>query len=178
MFKKEKAIATAAYLLKLQNNLCDKYWLAKVMYYVERESLIKNGQALFSDQLYSIPYGPVVSEVNDGIDLCEYDAKTIWNFFFTLKGKIVELIKDADYSLLSSFERKIIESAYQKFKGWSFDQLHDFFSKLPEYKNTNSREIISYEEILAAEGYDPSSIQQLVNEIYYINKLESNLHCA
>ena len=97
MFNEQKAISVAAYLLKLQNNKSDKYWLAKVMYYIERESLLKNGKPLFGDQLFSLPYGPIVSSVNDGIDLCEYPGESTWNEYFKLRGKIVELLKDADY---------------------------------------------------------------------------------
>lgn len=39
MFNEQKAISVSIYLLKLHNNKSFKYWLAKVMYYVERESL-------------------------------------------------------------------------------------------------------------------------------------------
>jgi hypothetical protein len=178
MFNEEKAIASAAYLLKLQCNISDKYWLAKVMYYVERESLLKNGQPLFSDQLYSIPYGPIASAVNDGIDLCAYPADSSWSKFFSLKDIKVNLIQDADYSVLSPFEKNLIKEAYQKFKGWDFNKLHDFFSKLPEYKETNSRETISYEEIFAAGGYDSKTTDEALKEISYIQSLESSLNSA
>lgn len=178
MFNENKAITAAAYLLKLQNNKSDKYWLAKVMYYIERESLLKNGQPLFADQLYSIPYGPIASSVNDGIDLCAYQTESEWNKYFSLKNTRVTLLKDADYSTLSLFEKKLIENAFAKFKGWSFKRLHDFFSKLPEYKDTNSRENISYSDILSAEGYDPKTVVEILNELSYFHNLESTLNCA
>jgi len=43
----------------------DRYWLCKVMYFIERRSLIESGQPMFFGKLFSLPYGPIVSEVND-----------------------------------------------------------------------------------------------------------------
>ena len=60
-FNEEKAIAVASFLLNLSNNTSDKYWFNKVMYYIERQSLIKTGQPMFNDSLFSIKYGPIVS---------------------------------------------------------------------------------------------------------------------
>ena len=177
-FNEEKAIAVAAYLVNLQGKSSDKYWLAKVMYFVEREALIKNGQPMFFDQLYSVPYGPIASAVNDGIDLCSYPADSKWNQYFSLSNNTVMLIKDPDYSTLSLFEKKLIENTFQKFKGWSFNALHDYFRKLPEYKQTNSRMPIEYDEILSAAGFDPETIKETLEEISYINCLEGTLHCA
>ena len=51
-FNEEKAIATASLLLKLSGGQCDKYWLNKVMYFVERESIISTGQPIFFDRLF------------------------------------------------------------------------------------------------------------------------------
>lgn len=177
-YKEEKALAVVSKLLVLSGNKCDKYWLSKLMYYIERLSLIKGGKPLFCDRLYSIPYGPIVSSVNDGINLTAYPADSPWTKLFSLDGKLVTLKEEADYSVLSPFEIGLIEESYNKFKGWDFDHLHEFFKNLPEYKNTTSREEINYEEILSAEGFDPQSVKDTINEIYYFDLLESSLDCA
>lgn len=178
IFNEEKAIAVASYLINLQGKVSDKYWFAKVMYYIERESLIKNGQPIFFDQLYSIPFGPIVSSINDSIELCSYPTESKWHQFFSLSNNTITLLKEADYSILSPFERNLIETSYQKFKGWGFAALHDFFKRLPEYRLTKSRITINYDEILGSEGYDPETIEETLQEISYINSLESALHCA
>lgn len=177
-FKNQKALAVASYLLSLQGNKSDKYWMAKVMYYVERESLIKNGQPLFYDDLFSLPYGPIVSSVNDNIDLCSYPVETEWNEHFNLIGNDVTLEKEADYSILSAFEKRIIKEAQEKFFGWGFDKLHKFFESLPEYKKTKGRIPISYIDILSSEGLKKEVIEETLGELNYINQLESSLHCA
>lgn len=176
-YKEEKAIAVASKLLVFSGNNCDKYWLNKVMYFIERHSLIKGGKPIFFDRMYSIPYGPIVSSVNDGIDLTAYPVKSPWTNHFSLNGNLITLKKEADYSLLSPFEIGIIEEAYNKFKGWDFNRLHEFFENLPEFKKTTSREEIQYDEILSAEGFDPKSVEDTINEIAYIDLLESSLHC-
>ena len=177
-FNDEKAIAVAAYLIKLQGNRCDKYWLAKVMYYVERESLIKNGQPLFFDELYSLPLGPIVSSVNDNIDSCSYPAESIWNHYFSLSNNEVAILNEPDYSIISTFEKNIIVEAYKKFRGWGFKSLHNYFEKLPEYKKTKGRIPIYYGEILSKVGYDEKAVTDTLEEISYITELESTLHCA
>jgi hypothetical protein len=177
-YNEEKAVAAASMLLRLSGGHCDKYWLNKVMYYIERQSLVESGQPLFFDRLYSAPYGPIVSAVNDGIDLAAYPVESRWNRHFRLEGKIVSLIKEADYSILSPFEEDLIKESFDKFKGWSFDRLKKYFHSLPENKETDSREDINYSEILKAEGFDQESIKEALDEISYLTVIESVLHCA
>lgn len=177
-YNNEKAIAVAAYLISLQDNKTDKYWFAKVMYYIERESLIRNGQPIFFDDLYSIPYGPIASSINDNMETCSYPAQTIWNEYFSLSNNTLTLLKDADYSIISTFEKEIIENSFQKFKGWGFNTLHDFFSSLPEYKKTIGRIEITYDEILSGEGFNTETIKETLDEMSYAAYLEDALHCA
>jgi hypothetical protein len=177
-FKEEKAIAVAAMLLRLSGGSCDKYWLNKLLYYVERQSLVKSGQPIFFDHLFSLPYGPIASAVMDGIESSEYPGDTPWAKHFTLRGKRVILIEDSDDSILSPFEEKLIEDAYDKFKGWKFQRLLSFFHSLPENKKTQSREEINYSEILQAAGFDPESIEKTLKEMSYLSYLENTFNCA
>ena len=67
-FRTDKAIAALTYLLELSGGKQDKYWLNMVMYYIERESILRYGDPMFYDDLCSTPYGPVASSVSDGIN--------------------------------------------------------------------------------------------------------------
>lgn len=178
-FKEEKAIAAASLLLHLSDNKCDKYWLNKVMYYIERESLLLTGQPMFNDSLYSVKYGPIVSAVNDAIDNTAYPFDSEWNEHFVLENNtIVRLVKESNLDSLSENEEKIIKDAFQKFKGWSFPQLRDFFHKLPEHKETTSRIDIEYEEILRNSGVDEESIKDSLETISYFKFLENSIDCG
>lgn len=176
-FKEEKAIAAASLLLRLSNHQCDKYWLNKVMYYIERQSLVLTGQPLFNDSLYSIPYGPIASAVNDAIDNTAYPFDSEWNKHFALENNTVRLIKEANDDSLSEDEEAIIVAAYNQFKGWSFSQLKEYFHNLPEHKDTTSRIDIEYAEILRSSGIDEESIKDSLETISYFNFLDNAIHC-
>jgi len=176
-FKEEKAIAVASFLLKLSNNTCDKYWLNKVMYYIERQSLVLTGQPMFNDSLFSIQYGPILSIVNDSIDNTAYPFDNEWNKHFSLEGHTIRLKKEASYDSLSEFEEKLIREIHKKFEGWDFNRMNDFFHHLPEYKNTTSRVDIEYDEILKKEGIDEESIQDALETISYFNNLKNSINC-
>ena len=176
-FKEEKAIAAASFLLSLSKNESDKYWLNKVMYYIERQSLVLTGQPMFNDSLFSIEYGPIVSNVNDAIDNTAYPFDNEWNDHFRVEGNTVRLIKEANYDSLSEFEENLIKDIYKKFKGWNFSRLKKFFHSLPEYKNTISRVDIEYDEILKKSGIDEKSIKDALETISYFNILEDSIHC-
>lgn len=177
-FNEEKAIAALSYYLELSGGKADKYWLNKVMYYSEREYLIRTGQPLFFDDLYSMPFGPVVSNINDGIDMTLYENETNWNNYFQLKNKTLLLKTSADYDVFSEFELAMLQELFSKFEGWSFDQLKKFFHDLPEYRETQSRISIQPEEILKGNGYNKIEIQEALNEIAYFNQLKGALNCV
>ena len=177
-YREEKAIAIAAMFLNLSGGVCDKYWLNKVMYYVERQSLVKSGQPLYFDKLYSIPWGPVVSIVKDGIDSAKPDSGSPWSAYFILKNNKIYLKADPSYSCLSEFDEDLIREVFAQFKGWDFNRLQAYFHNLPEYKETNSRVDINYEDILEAEGFNKEDIQETLQEISYLSFLETSLHCV
>ncbi len=140
------------------------------MYYIERESLIRSGQPMFFDDLYSIKLGPIVSIINDQIDQTSYPMKDWeWTKHIKLDGNSVKLISEADESVLSPFEEEIIIEAYTKFKGWSFGKLKRYFHSLKEYQETNSRIPIKYEYILRAAGFTNGEIEEGLSEISYLN---------
>lgn len=176
-FREDKAVAIIASFLKLTEGRCDKYWLNKVMYYVERQSLIFAGQPMFFDELYSAPYGPIVSNVNDGIDLSEYPSTSTWSTHFRLTDKTISLETEPDLSVLSDFEIDLIKSTSEKFKDKSFNEMHEIFRNLPEHMETKSRVPIQYETILAAEGFTQDNIKDTIEELSYIHYLESTLSC-
>ena len=177
-FQEEKAIAVATRFLSLSGGKCNKYWLNKLMYYVERESLVETGQPIFFDAMFSLPYGPIVSAVNDGIDSTQYQDGSEWKKNLVVDKKNVTLIKDGDYDLLSDFEEGIIRSAFEKFKGWGFDRLNSFFHNLPEHIETDSSIELPYSYVLTKSGVDKKTIDEAIEELLYVSRLESKLDCA
>ncbi len=177
LYNDKKALAATTYLLGLSNGKCDKYWLNKVLYYIERQSLVLSGQPMFFDELYSVKYGPIVSIINDQIDQTSYPVKDwVWSKHIRLEGNVVTLLSRADESVLSPFEEQIITDAYGKFKGWNFGKLRNYFHALKEHRDTESRVPITYDEILQAEGFTEAEIEESISEIEYfetVNKIFS-----
>jgi hypothetical protein len=177
MYREDKAVAVVATFLYLSNGQCDKYWLNKVMYYVERQSLLLAGQPMFFDDLFSAPYGPIASNVNDGIDLASYPSKSIWSKCFRLENNNLKLEKTPDLEVLSDFEIELINSTFEKFKGKNFNEMHKFFRGFPEHTETNSRIAISYESILSAGGLPEEIIKETIEDISYLQFIEGSLTC-
>ncbi len=177
-FKEEKAIAAVSLLLNLSKNKCDKYWLNKVMYYLERQSLVLTGQPMFNDSLFSVKYGPIVSAINDAIDNTAYPFENEWSKHFSLEDNTIRLLHESSYDSLSDSEEMLIKDAYKKFGGWGFTQLKEYFHNLPEHKETTSRIDIEYIEILRSSGVDEESIQDALETIDYFNLLETTIDCG
>ena len=171
-FREDKAIAAAAELIMLSEGQCDKYWLNKIMYYIERISLVDSGQPVFFDTLFSVKFGPIVSAINDGIDASAYPYDSPWSKYFHLSGNSVSLKESPDTSILSPYEEELISAAFEKFKGQNFSQLRNYFHKLPEFQNTETREEIHYRDIFSTEGLSEHEIQETVNEISYLASIE------
>jgi len=175
MYSEEKAVAVVATFLNFCNGQCDKYWLNKVMYYVERQSLLLTGQPMFFDDLYSAPYGPYVSNVNDGINLAAYPSKSIWSKCFRLDGNNLKLQKTPDITVLSDFEIELIKSTYEKFKGKDFNEMHRAFRSFPEHTEAKSRVEIGYKTVLAAGGLPEEIIEETIKDLSYLQSIECSL---
>ena len=174
-FREDKAIAAVAELVMLSEGLCDKYWLNKIMYYIERTSLINSGQPVFFDTLFSVKYGPIVSAINDGIDASAYPYDSPWSKYISLSGNSVSLKEIPDTSVLSPYEEELISAAFEQFKGWDFEQLRNYFHNLPEFQNTETREEIHYPDIFSKEGLSDREIKETMDEISYLCFVEEKL---
>lgn len=184
LFIEKRAVQAAAIFAKLSGNKIDKYKLCKMMYYLERQSIIKTGQPLFFDKLFSAPFGPVSSEINHGIDTVvppkqenyNWDEKNQieWVDHFKKTGKhSLMMIEDPGDDELSEFTINLIKEIHEKFRNFSFKAMQNFFHNLPEYKDTNSRIPITYADILQAEDFSDLEIKAIESEINYYSQLAS-----
>jgi len=184
-FNEKRAAQAAAVFARLEGGTIDKYKLAKLMYYLERETIIRTGQPLFHADLCSIPRGPVASEVNDGIDAIipktnrsrnyEQGRHPAWEDHFIRKGKqALHHTSDPGDDELSIADINLINEIHEKFKNWTFDELSDFFHSLPEYEETDSSLPIHFTTILRVTGASEEEIEELKEEYdYYLGVIAS-----
>jgi len=178
-FREGKAVAALSRVLEMKGGKADKYWLCKVMYFIERRSLIESGQPMFFGRLFSLPYGPIVSEVNDLLKISkDSDIPLLTGKFFQINGNIVTLLNPPDYSCLSEFDEEIIEKEFLEHQEDDFNNIAGFSHKLPEFESTDSHKKIAYESILRGSGATEEEINETLEEIYYLGSLEATLDCA
>jgi len=178
-FREDKALAALSKLLEMKGGEADRYWLCKVMYFIERRSLIESGQPMFFGKLYSLPYGPIVSEVNDLLKKStDSSIPSTWENYLEIIGNTVKLIATPDQSCLSRFDEEVILKEFSEHQEENFNDLANFSHKLFEYESTDSHKIIRYEKILKDSGATEEEIKETIEEIYYLGSLEASLNCA
>lgn len=149
-YDSEKALAVLTYILRLLGDRGDKHQLIKMMYWIERISIIETGFPVFFDQVYSLPYGPILSQTLDNINSSNSETSPWYGFIRTDGRMNVILVKEGDFDELSEYDETKIKETVEKFKDTCFSDRTDFFHALPEYTkvSTGERADISYRVIL------------------------------
>jgi hypothetical protein len=184
LYNEKRAAQAAAFFTKRAGGRINKYRLCKMMYYLERQTILKTGQPLFFDDLYSAPLGPVASEVNHGIDAVippkgnekknNEGKHPEWEKHFDRKGKYdLVLTEDPGDNELSVFNINMIYEIDELFEKFTWEELKRFFHDLPEYEKTDSNIPISMTDILEAEGFSRDEIEDLQSDYLYYRQLAS-----
>jgi hypothetical protein len=180
-FFEDKAIAVLSFLCSISGNKLNHYKAAKLMYLFDRETLLETGEPAFYGKYYSLPAGPIVSEVNNAIKSClpdELDTDYDWKAYFTLDQERHLLSQKNPntiyYSgLLNGEDEKRLTTLYKKFKNNdSFTQIKDFMHALPEnieLQEGERRIPLTYRHILEKNGFSSAQIEELLSEIAYEN---------
>ena len=167
-----KALQVLSSFVKLAGGKIDKYLAAKLMYLFEREMLLRTGTPSLFGRLCSIPYGPIISEINDAVDSTDIFAlpnqDNLWQRYFSLNGKFLTSTTDnPGDELLSEFEDELIEELFSKFSHYRFGDLIKYTHNLPEHTETASCIDISYTDFFRKNGYSEEESEELIQEISY-----------
>jgi len=86
LYNDKKALQVLNSFVVLAGGNIDKYLAVKLMYLFEREMLLRTGTPSLFGRLCSIPFGPIISEINDAVDSTEISAlpyhDNIWQKHF------------------------------------------------------------------------------------------------
>lgn len=172
LYDDRKALQVLSSFVRLASGKIDKYLAVKLMYLFEREMLLRTGTPSLFGRLCSIPFGPIVSEINDAVDSTDISAlpcrDNIWQQFFSLKGNELSSTSETPGSeLLSEFEEDLTAELFTKFKDYSFGKLKDYTHTLPEHTETNSCIDISYYDFFVKNGFSKDESEKLIQEIGY-----------
>ena len=141
----------------------DYYSLVKLIYLADREQVKLKGRTITGDDLYSLPWGPVVSNVLDAV---RKDASDKWTAHIKTEKALKRstLVVDAPPSSLSKSDLKAIEAVWEKFGHLDGPQLMDYTHRLPEYTDTDGRVPISLEDVARGVGRTEDDIDSILDE--------------
>lgn len=143
-------------------------WLSKLIYLVERQSLVRSGRRFTSDRMYSMKHGPVTSTA---LKLMrhrgDFREGSYWDRYISppKNGRTVHLknaAKKPPRNWLSDFELDLAKEVSDMYKRYSRRILYKLVHALPEYTETTARVPIDPAEILRAEGLSEETIEEIL----------------
>jgi uncharacterized phage-associated protein len=166
-FDKEKAAQVAAQFLALRGGQMSYLKLLKMLYMVERRSLIEWGYQVTGDSFYSMDKGPVLSRVLNLIR--NYDAETTWAHYISEPDLNYEVSLQQEHppvGRLSAAEERLIREIFQQFGDHDRWGLVEVTHTFPEWRNPGGSSIpITIPEILAAGEVPDDEIRAITAEI-------------
>jgi uncharacterized phage-associated protein len=165
-FKERKAAQAAAYILAKHHDRLNYMKLIKLLYLADRESLIDRGKPITGARMVSMPYGPVLSEILNLINLGRrYEEPSPWFEYISSPDgyDVCRVVNaDAEYDELSDHERQILETVDTTFGRMNKWSLVDWTHELPEWHDPQGSSLpIDPAEILRAEGRSERDIQRI-----------------
>jgi len=175
-FNERKATQVAARFLKAAGRKMPYMSLLKLMYFTDREALMRFGAPVTNDNYYSLDHGPILSRVKNLI-VDEQPERSFWDRHISrpLPDYMIELIDEAGNDQLSKAEERLIDEVYAK--NWTHDrwELSRISHELPEWENPHGSSIpIELEDILTkAGGLDRDESEALVSELKGLRRMQA-----
>lgn len=176
-FDIDKAIAAVTFLLQREGGELNMFLSVKMLYLADKEALIHWGKPITGDSFYSLPKGPILSEIyNLFKGRGRPENQEIWDSYFTeLVNNTIRPLREGEVGLLSEREAEVLESARSKIHEvapWTVAKwLHE---TCPEWKDPHgSSTPIDPNIILRNAGKTEEEIRQIEesNETVRIAKL-------
>jgi hypothetical protein len=173
-FDEPKTTQMAALLLKLRGTRRMHYLkLMKLMYLIDRESLLRWGWSMTGDKYVSMEHGLVLSNTLNLITQ-ERFGRSYWKEFISapLGDYEVQAVKDPNDDELSQAEIELINEVYGKFGHWNRWRLRDYTHDLPEYIETESSIPVAYASVMKGEKVPEEQVEEVLTELHGMGALE------
>lgn len=177
IFKEKKATDAAAFLLYLNGGSMNYMKLIKILYFADREALIKWGRPITFDNYFSMERGPVLSQV---FDLINYNLADQNNYWYELisepKHYELNLLKESSLLSLSDAEIDLLTELFDKYKKVSeWDMVKITHDTLPEWQDSGKSAIpIDIRDILNTTDKTEIEKQAIIDELEEINTFEEH----
>ena len=170
MFREDKATQMAARFLSLAGGSMDYVKLLKLMYLADKQMLLERNRPIVYDAWVSMRFGPVLSQV---YNMIRTPNTGTWSKHIRTAGSCVALTADPGGDGLSRAEDDVVDSVFVKHghkDRWDLErESHEF----NEWDDPGDLEYpISYENVLAAEGFPAEIIPKILEAIAEQDRVE------
>ena len=183
MLDELKISQVAGYILsKERGHAMSILKLMKLLYFVDRESLLECGEPISYDNMVAMPHGMVLSNV---YDLSSGSIKSInngWDSWISdRENHKVSLKRNvnsaSDFDMLSDFDIDIINRVIDRYTQYSGFELADMQHNpdiCPEWSDPHGSSFsVSYEDILKKMGKSKRDISLSIKQINEHNSIQS-----
>ncbi|MBV8042520.1 Panacea domain-containing protein [Pluralibacter sp.] len=184
MFCEEKVAQMAAYLLLKRGGRMAYLKLMKLLYLSNRKSILKHGRMIGEDNLYSMRFGPVMSNT---LNLIRGKAEGFGDYWYELietNGHDVmlrtdprEMDADEIFDELSRADIRILDEIYSQYGHMNrFDlaNMTHLQHICPEWHNPgSSRRPIDLKEMLLREGKNEEEAESIIQSMEESQRLKA-----
>jgi uncharacterized phage-associated protein len=177
-FNERRATEAAARFLTLRGKRMSYLKLIKLLYFLDREALLRWGRPVTTDRYVSMDNGPVVSRIYELIrEEPAPGADSIWRQYISLdQGWEVVLIAQPEPAELSRAEEALIDEIYAKLGRMGRWELVRLSHDLPEWQDPNGSSIpIQYSDILRPGNKTETEIAVVESELESLAATEAML---
>jgi uncharacterized phage-associated protein len=161
-YKPVKARQLAAGFLRPAPGFAMSYIkLIKLMYLADRKRLLACGSIISGDRFFSLPHGPVLSNVMDCIRGRVRDQD--WMEHFKTQGYDIRMIADPGDDELCRFDEEIIQQLHSQFRDYDWQGMVGYcHANLPEWRDPGrSSSPIDYTDVLTLAGKSGAEIRAI-----------------
>ena len=180
-FNERRATEAAARFLKLRGGRMSYLKLIKMLYFLDREALLRWGRPVTTDRYVSMGNGPVVSRIYDLIrEEPAPGTESIWRSYISApQGWEVALLAEPEPSELSRAEEALIDEIYATYGKMTRWDLVRVSHELPEWQDPNGSAIpIQYRDILRAGNKTENEVAAVEAELESLAATEAMLQPA
>jgi uncharacterized phage-associated protein len=162
----EKLASAVAYLAERRPGLTKKQ-ICKLLYFADKEHLLRYGRTITGDRYNALPHGHVPSA---GLDVMNGREKHVGKGpvealrrYGKLNGWVFEVYRSPDLKVFSRSDREVLDKISNEMGHLTAKQLEDRSHQEPSYKKTEANDRVAFE--LFFEGHPEAElIKEAISE--------------
>ena len=148
--------------------------LLMLMYFADREALIRWAVPITNDAYYSLDHGPILSRLKDLI-VEQQRSRTFWTQHISVPQNFeIVLVANPGDDQLSTAEERLIDEVYEQNKLFNQWELSKISHDLPEWQDPHgTSKPITIEDILKAGGIRRKKRETMKRELEGLRRMQS-----